>query len=231
MHIRPKGQFLRRADAGEFLAFVIAYCDLLTARWQARDRRVPARATRVPLSHLRGKGVPDHLLLWMIFQAHVVHSQAAANDAKGGDDGASTGSLLLTASSSFSLTDLGELFASRFLDDVLASFEEAILEAAWDMLIVGRLTPWYDKDDRVFWWGRHVLKCFRQPSPNQELVLSAAEELQWTSWFDDPLPKRAGKSPKIRLHDTIKDLNRRQAPHLIHFKGDGTGSRIGWEYH
>jgi hypothetical protein len=38
------------------------------------------------------------------------------------------------------------------------------------------------------------------------------------------------KNPKILLHDTIKDLNRRQLPYLIHFKGDGTGRRIGWEY-
>jgi hypothetical protein len=37
-------------------------------------------------------------------------------------------------------------------------------------------------------------------------------------------------SPKVRLHDTIKALNRHQAPYLVHFKGDGTGTRIAWEY-
>jgi hypothetical protein len=33
----------------------------------------------------------------------------------------------------------------------------------------------------------------------------------------------------VRLHDTIKDLNRRQRRAFIHFVGDGTGKRVGWE--
>jgi len=33
----------------------------------------------------------------------------------------------------------------------------------------------------------------------------------------------------VRLHDTIKNLNRHQYPHLVHFKGDGTGTMVGWE--
>ena len=73
-------------------------------------------------------------------------------------------------------------------------------------------------------------KTFRQPSGNQEIVLSTAEELLWPSWFDDPLPRRAGLSSKVRLHVTIKALNRYQKPHLVQFKGDGTGTRVGWEY-
>jgi hypothetical protein len=62
------------------------------------------------------------------------------------------------------------------------------------------------------------------------IVLCSAEELGWPLWFDDPLPRQGGGRAKVRCHDTIKDLNRRQTPHLIHFKGDGTGMRIGWEY-
>ena len=34
--------------------------------------------------------------------------------------------------------------------------------------------------------------------------------------------------PKVRLHDTIKDLNRRQSLSVVHFHGDGTGRRVGW---
>jgi hypothetical protein len=82
----------------------------------------------------------------------------------------------------------------------------------------------------IFSWGRHVLKQFRQRSANQEIVLSTAEELHWPLRFDDPLPGQAGSRPKVRCHDTIKDLNRRQVPYLVHFKGDGTGLRIGWDY-
>ena len=63
-----------------------------------------------------------------------------------------------------------------------------------------------------------------------ELILCAAEELFWATWIDDPLPRQAGMNAKVRLHDTIKDLNRRQHPYVIQFKGDGTGTRVGWEY-
>jgi hypothetical protein len=48
--------------------------------------------------------------------------------------------------------------------------------------------------------------------------------------FDDPLAFVRDKNPKILLHDTIKDLNRRHSPYLIHFKGDGIGRRIGGGY-
>jgi hypothetical protein len=35
----------------------------------------------------------------------------------------------------------------------------------------------------------------------------------------------------VRLHDAIKDLNRRQRRSLVRFKGDGTDSRVGWEHY
>jgi len=47
------------------------------------------------------------------------------------------------------------------------------------------------------------------------MVLTAAQEMHWQPWFDDPLPLRAGINPKVRLHDTIKDLNRRQLVSLF----------------
>jgi hypothetical protein len=104
------------------------------------------------------------------------------------------------------------------------------LQAARDLLLLGRFVPHYQPEDRLFTWGHQVLKQFRQPSHNQELILRTGEELRWPAWFDDPMPKRRGKDPKVQVHDTIKDLNRRQTLHLVHFKGDGTGRRIGWEY-
>jgi hypothetical protein len=95
---------------------------------------------------------------------------------------------------------------------------------------LGRLVPRYERADRLFCWGQQVLKHFLQPAANQETVLLAAEEQQWPGWFDDPLPPAPRKNPKKRLHDTLQDLNRRQRAQLIHFKGDGTGRRVGWEY-
>jgi hypothetical protein len=100
---------------------------------------------------------------------------------------------------------------------------------ARDFLVVGRPAPRYEQETRQLLIGARVVKRFRQPSVNQELVLLTAEELDWPEWFDDPLPREGGRCPKARLRDTIKALNRHQTPYLVHFKGDGTGTRIGWE--
>jgi hypothetical protein len=34
--------------------------------------------------------------------------------------------------------------------------------------------------------------------------------------------------PKVRLHDTIKALNRRHLCHILHFGGDGMGRGVQW---
>src|SRR5262249_34145071 len=152
-----------------------------------------------------------------LYHAHVEHFLTPS--------GRPADSLRLSPGSLLVLTDVGEAFAALFLGAGSSPRTEEVLAAAWDRFIGGDLVPRYDGEDRAFCWG----PC-RPPSVNQDLVLLAAEELRWPVWFDDPLPKRSGRSAKVRLHDTIKDLNRRQTPPLIRFKGDGTGTRIGWEY-
>jgi hypothetical protein len=127
------------------------------------------------------------------------------------------------------LTELGKEFFFDCLVRALHASNEQEQAEAWDVLQTGLVLPRYHTADRLFTWGRHVIKHFRQPSVNQEMILRSAEELDWPDWFDDPLPRLAGINPKRRLHDTIKDLNRRQQTVLIHFKGDGTGIHIGWE--
>jgi hypothetical protein len=227
MYLLPKGKCLRRATPSELIAFLIAYGDLLLASCAAREQALASFARRVALRDLRKKQVPDDILLWMLYQAHVEHFQPPAP----GHAAARVASLCFTAESTFALTEPGAAFAETFLSATLAPRSEAEFEEARDRLLVGPLVPCYDKEDRVLSWGRHVLKCFRQPAANQEIVLSSAEELSWAPWFDDPLPRGGGRNPKVRLHDTIKDLNRRQTPHFVHFKGDGSGTRIGWELH
>ncbi len=228
MFIPPRGKSLHRATWCEFIAFLITYIDLLLARWDGQD--LGGRATPVSLSSLREKGIEDHILIWMLYQDHIEHFQPASASDSSHSVGMPMPSVHLNSCSSFSLTDSGAAFAERFLDDTLVPMDRSIFETAWDRLLVGHLLPHYDKDNRIFTWGRHILKCFRQPAINQELILRAAEELCWEAWMDDPLPHRAHKNPKELLHDTIKDLNRRQTSPLIHFKGDGTGVRVGWEY-
>jgi hypothetical protein len=119
------------------------------------------------------------------------------------------------------------VFAADLLADARKRGARRAVEERWGRWVVGPLIPSYDKKERLFTWGQHMVKHFLQPAERQEIVLAAAEELGWPEWFDDPLPRVPGTNPKRRCHDTIQDLNRRQRIYLIHFKGDGSGRRIG----
>jgi hypothetical protein len=77
--------------------------------------------------------------------------------------------------------------------------------------------------------GGRLVKRFRSPAPNQQLVLQAFEIESWPIRIDDPLPLMAEQCPKRRLHDAIKCLNRHQVHGLIHFGGDGSGRGVLWE--
>lgn len=215
-----------RATPGEFLAFLVAYLELIEARYAANDAHLPAHTRPVTRKHLNGRGIGDEILFWMMYQAQIDHLRPHPMSSSLQP----VNSLRLDDASAFALTDVGEEFADSFLVTFLVPHDTRDRLAVWERLLEGTLLPQYDDENRIFSWGRHILKCFRQPSKNQELILSAAEELRWPDWFDDPLVFVRDKNPKILLHDTIKDLNRRQTPYLIHFKGDGTGRRVGWEF-
>jgi hypothetical protein len=77
--------------------------------------------------------------------------------------------------------------------------------------------------------GAVVVKRFRVPAASQEAILAAFEEESWPPRIDDPLPPRNDLSPKRRLQETIKSLNRNQSHPLIRFSGDGNAQGVLWE--
>ena len=89
--------------------------------------------------------------------------------------------------------------------------------------------PRYDRHRRELWLGDFLVKRFRVPAGNQELILMAFEEEGWPEHLDDPLPPQPGHDPKRRLHDTIDRLNRSQFHQLLRFRGNGTARSILWE--
>lgn len=89
--------------------------------------------------------------------------------------------------------------------------------------------PSWDLLERTLRVGPRVVKRFRQPAANQELILSVLEEDGWPPHIDDPLPPCREMNSKVRLHQTINNLNRAQHPHLIHFIGDGKGLGVCWQ--
>ena len=90
--------------------------------------------------------------------------------------------------------------------------------------------PYWDRDRQELRVGECVVKQFKVPAPNQEVVLAVFHEEGWPVRIDDPLPPRPELEPKRRLHDTINSLNRNQKTPLIRFLGDGTGQGVRWEF-
>ncbi len=88
--------------------------------------------------------------------------------------------------------------------------------------------PCWDAQRRELRVGRVVVKRYRQPAPNQELVLRAFEEDGWPPRIDDPLPPEPEQDTKRRLHSTINNLNRSHEAQLIHFHGGGDAQSFSW---
>lgn len=91
------------------------------------------------------------------------------------------------------------------------------------------LQPVWDSSLRELRVGAAVVKRYRVPAPNQELILSAFHEEGWTRRIDDPLPQVPNITPKRRLQAAIMCLNRNQRAQLIRFRGNGRGDGIRWE--
>ena len=92
-----------------------------------------------------------------------------------------------------------------------------------------RPTPQWDGQRRVLRFEGQVVKHFKVPSSNQEVILAAFQEEGWPTAIDDPLPFAVDLAPKYRLRQAIRRLNNNQENRLLRFRGDGTGERILWE--
>lgn len=91
------------------------------------------------------------------------------------------------------------------------------------------VVPVWDRDRQELRVGDQVVKQFKAPAPNQELILSVFQEDGWPVRIDDPLPPSGSRDPKRRLHDTINSLNRCHKVFMLRFLGDGRASGIRWE--
>lgn len=85
--------------------------------------------------------------------------------------------------------------------------------------------PCWECRNGVLTFAGFVVKRFRHPARNQELLLDAFEELGWPERMDDPLPPLVSGS---RLQETVKQLNRYQQTPLLRFGMDGTGQGVCW---
>jgi hypothetical protein len=91
------------------------------------------------------------------------------------------------------------------------------------------LKPVWDASRRELRFDNHVVKRFRVPAANQEIILQSFQEDGWPHCIDDPLRPHKDSDAKGRLLATIKSLNRNQAAPLVLFHGNGNGFQIYWE--
>jgi hypothetical protein len=132
------------------------------------------------------------------------------------------------SSSCFVLTESGLTLArSAALDYGPNAARQRTLRHSPAGGINGDAGPRWDCERRILWVGDYVVKQFKQPAPNQELVLRAFEEEGWPAHLDDPLPPRREMDSKKRLHDTIKRMNRNKG-RMLRFQGDGSGRGLCW---
>jgi hypothetical protein len=105
---------------------------------------------------------------------------------------------------------------------------DASISAKPDATPASRVVPLWDADLQELRVNGLIVKQFKVPAPNQEMVLAAFQEEGWPARIDDPLPPQADQDPKRRLHDTIVSLNRTHKHRMIRFMGDGSGEGVRW---
>ncbi|WP_145086538.1 hypothetical protein [Anatilimnocola aggregata] len=136
----------------------------------------------------------------------------------------------LTRDTALILTDAGVTFCRSVLGCANDNPTKPIHCRAPSPANASPVKPTWNKDRKELAFAGQVVKLFRKPAINQELILTAFEEEGWPDFILDPLPQSGEVDRRDRLQSSIKSLNRHQSNHLIRFRGNG-GNRIFWCVH
>jgi hypothetical protein len=185
----------------------------------------------VEIAYLQEVGLTVNDIRWLIFQDYVQHA-VEINDPRNESRVFQNHSKLLASHSCFVLTPRGIEFARSINANGLPARQGPSGPSGTELIARPRhaeiLKPNWDKDRRALLYGPHIVKQFKVPAPNQEIILATFDEEDWPVRIDDPLPNHSAMDSKRRLHDTINSLNRNQKITLLRFQGDGTGESICW---
>lgn len=139
--------------------------------------------------------------------------------------------LVLTNWSCFILTKKGRCAASHLAVQHASSDEfskNSVPSGDRHILDSLSLKPCWNSELNRLLLGRLLVKQYRRPAPNQQLILRAFQEEDWPERIDDPLPPASDIEPQRRLHETVAGLNRHQTNPVLRFSGDGRGRGITW---
>jgi hypothetical protein len=183
----------------------------------------------VEIGSLRSIGLTNSELRWLLYENFLDHAAETTVASAESRSFAPLGKVALTEQSCFVLTLTGIGLARVGWADSLpcGCRTQPAVEPTAAVPAVQR--PFWDKDRRALLFAGELVKQFKVPAPNQELILAVLQEEHWPARIDDPLPLHASIEPKRRLHDTINSLNRNQRAHRLRFLGDGSGQAVLWE--
>jgi hypothetical protein len=189
---------------------------LLEAYACARDLGCDLWEFAVEIDTLRGHGVTNSQLRWLLKKGYTAQAVERTKSHASRRSFRHVTSPCLEAQACFVVTEAGIAFASTGQLPGDNGLKHLAPKPTWD----GEL--------RELRLGEVIVKRFKQPAGNQELILGAFQEEDWPARIDDPLPPAKGQDGKRRLHSTISNLNRRQENALIHFHGGGNGKSVCW---
>jgi hypothetical protein len=209
-------------------ALRLALSLLLQAQEYASELQSNAWDFAVDLGSLRESGLTNNDLRWLVYHDYLAHAIEVNGSGKTRAF-CHHGNFPFLDRSCFILTESGAAFATSYVDGHLLTqgLHAATPPVARTAPVHG--TPHWESRRRTLWLGPLVIKEFKVPAPNQEIILAAFEEEDWTLRIDDPLPPHPAIDAKRRLHDTINSLNRNQRNVALRFFGDGYGQGICWE--
>lgn len=183
----------------------------------------------VEIDRLQTLGVSECELRWLVCKGFVTNAQDVSDPKQDGRQFTGQGCLRFSSNTCFVLTDGGR----PLVESVGRQPAEVSLIAVPAVSTANgtrspSVKPDWDAVLRVLSVGDQVVKRYRVPAENQELILSVFDEEGWARRIDDPLPP-IGQDPKKRLQSVIMCLNRNQKARLIRFRGDGNGTGVTWE--
>ena len=200
--------------------------ELLRAYQLAKNAERDKWDFALELKVLRRFGLSESDFRWLVCRGIVEHAREMTQKQDLRRKFQSTNVLKFKKQTCFVLT---ESAAQAFLGNGAASLTTTLKLGADKKAV--EIIPSWDSGRHELRVAEFLVKRFRWPAKNQETVLAAFEEERWpVAGVDDPLPPHRDAHPKQRLRDTIKCLNRYQQYPYIHFRSDGTGERILWEF-
>jgi hypothetical protein len=190
---------------------------LARARTYAAQLHLDVWDFAVEIDALRAAGIDNSDLRLLTCQGLVEHAEECTPSGEQRRTFAAGGALVLGGRTCFVLTAKGCAHLETDAPPAVAvpAFADALL-------------PCWDAQLRELRLAGELVKRYRVPAPNQELILAAFEEEGWPSHIDDPLPPLRDMCPKRRLNDTIWCLNRNQQCRLLRFAANGNGKSLRW---